>query len=68
MRHKTFVLFLDERIAQDNREIEKRKPLRRSTSDVTEVRPPTSRYKNPPTGKSCRPGFHTLENFELKCW
>lgn len=40
---------LDERIAQDNREIEKRKPLRRSTSDVTEVRPPTSRYKNPPT-------------------
>ncbi|XP_019930461.3 receptor expression-enhancing protein 4 isoform X1 [Magallana gigas] len=39
----------DERIAQDNREIEKRKPLRRSTSDVTEIRPPTSRYKNPPT-------------------
>ncbi|XP_062568282.1 receptor expression-enhancing protein 2-like isoform X5 [Saccostrea cucullata] len=40
----------DERIAQDNREIERRKPLRRSTSDVTEVvRPPTSRYRNPAT-------------------
>lgn len=50
--HPSFMLDddeLDERIAQDNREIEKRKPLRRSTSDVTEVRPPTSRYKNPPT-------------------
>lgn len=50
--HPSFMLDddeLDERIAQDNREIEKRKPLRRSTSDVTEIRPPTSRYKNPPT-------------------
>lgn len=50
--HPSFMLDddeLDERIAQDNREIEKRKPLRRSTSDITEVRPPTSRYKNPPT-------------------
>lgn len=50
--HPSFMLDddeLDERIAQDNREIEKRKPLRRSTSDVIEVRPPTSRYKNPPT-------------------
>ncbi|XP_061186474.1 receptor expression-enhancing protein 1-like isoform X1 [Saccostrea echinata] len=51
--HPSFMLEddeLDERIAQDNREIERRKPLRRSTSDVTEVvRPPTSRYRNPAT-------------------
>ncbi|XP_078312105.1 receptor expression-enhancing protein 2-like isoform X5 [Crassostrea virginica] len=39
----------DKRLAQDNREIERRKPLHRSASDVSEVRPPTSRYKNPPT-------------------
>ncbi|XP_078312104.1 receptor expression-enhancing protein 1-like isoform X4 [Crassostrea virginica] len=50
--HPSFMLDdeeLDKRLAQDNREIERRKPLHRSASDVSEVRPPTSRYKNPPT-------------------
>ncbi|KAK3094964.1 hypothetical protein FSP39_008417 [Pinctada imbricata] len=39
---------LDYRLAEDNREIERRKGIRRTNSDASELRPSQSRYSNTP--------------------